>query len=371
MKFSENLTRVFSKEGNDYEGFKQMFFDYTHGREIQDENGAVVPKQKVNEKINTVMFDILGFEVDEKPSKRDIRRAMRRNGIEVWEVIEDAIDFKVETGFQENELFNQLVEQKNIKNGDSNEFYTDSNVILSVAKVNGDHHDTTLQKLGEGQSFTVPTYDYVIKVGMDIDVYLTGRKDWSTLVDKCAEAYQVEVQNDIFAAVYSASSKLPVQSQFVVTKELTEANKARFDELLADVSTANGGVGVTIFGLATDLKKLSKLAGFGSVSWSEDQKKEVAAMGRLGSYEGTPMVEIPQRFVTNDVTKKLIPSGRLLILPNLDEKFVKFVDVGETEIREQSQKGDRKDDFMTYEVHREMGIEVILDKYHGEWNIQA
>lgn len=87
------------------------------------------------------MLDILGFEKDEKLSKRDIRRAMRRNGIEVWEVIEDAIDFKVETGFQENELFNQLVEMKNLKNGDSNEFYTTSNVILSVAKVSGDHHD--------------------------------------------------------------------------------------------------------------------------------------------------------------------------------------------------------------------------------------
>lgn len=315
------------------------------------------------------MLDILGFEENEKLSKRDIRRAMRRNGIEVWEVIEDAIDFKVETGFQENELFNQLVEMKNLKNGDSNEFYTTSNVILSVAKVSGDHHDLTMQKLGEGKSFSVPTYNYAIKVGMDIDVYLTGRKDWSELVDKCAEAYQVEVQNDIFAAVYNASSKLPVPAQFVVTKELTEANKERFDELLADVSTANGNCGVTIFGLKTDLQKLSKIAGFGSVSWSDDQKREIAAMGRLGSYEGTPMVEIPQRFVTNDVTKKLIPSGRLLILPNLEEKFVKFVDVGETEVREQSQKGDRKDDFMTYEMQREMGIEVILDKYHGEWNI--
>ena len=32
-------------------------------------------------------------------------------------------------------------------------------------------------------------------------------------------------------------------------------------------------------------------------------------------------------------------------------------------------KGDRKDDFMTYEVQREMGIATIIDRYFGVWNI--
>ena len=67
--------------------------------------------------------------------------------------------------------------------------------------------------------------------------------------------------------------------------------------------------------------------------------------------------------------KKLIKPGKLYIMPNVDNKFVKFTDVGETEIREESEKGDRNDDFQTYEVQREMGIAVILDKYHGVFNI--
>ena len=61
---------------------------------------------------------------------------------ELMEVLEEAIDFKVETGFQDNEFFNNFVESKNIANGDRNEYWVKNNdVILTVAKVSGDHHD--------------------------------------------------------------------------------------------------------------------------------------------------------------------------------------------------------------------------------------
>ena len=176
MNFStENLERVFSKEGNDYEGFQKFLFDYTHGREVYDEDGEKVLSAKANEKINKVCFDILGLDPESKPSKREIRRAMKKHGIELMEVLEDAIDFKVTTGFEDNEFFNAFVEQKNIAQGDRNEFWTEKEVILTVAKVSGDHHDLTMQKLGEGESFSVKTSNYAVKVGMDIDVYLLGR----------------------------------------------------------------------------------------------------------------------------------------------------------------------------------------------------
>lgn len=366
MHFSANLTRVFSKPENDYEGFKKFLYDYTHHKTIYDADGNIVTPDQANAKINAVCFDILGFAEGEKPSKRDIKRAMRKNGIELFEVLEDAIDFKVATGFEENEFFNDFVEMKNIAQGDRNEFWVDKDVILTVAHVAGDHHDLTMQKLGEGEATSVPTSNYAVKVGMDIDVYLLGRKDWSELVDAVSIAYQEQIQNDMFSAFVDAENKIPAKAQFVKTAELTKTNKDSFDELIADVETANQE-SVVIMGLKTDLKKLANLA---DVDWiSEDQKKEVATLGRLGSYEGTTLIELPQRFVKNDVTKKLITPGTLYILPNVDNRFVKFVDVGETEILEVTEKGDRNDDMQTYEVQREMGLAVVLDRYHGVWHI--
>lgn len=368
MNFStENLTRVFSKPENDYEGFKQFLFDYTHGREVYDEDGNKVTNAQANDKINKVCFDILELDPNKKLTKRDIHRAMKKHGEELFEVLEEAIDFKVTTGFEENEFFNEFVESKSLAQGDRNEFWTEKDVILTVAKVSGDHHDLTMQKLGEGEAFSVKTANYAIKVGMDIDVYLLKRKDWSEFIDATSRAFQIQVQNDMFTEVMAAGEKLPTNTQFNITKEINAENKARFDELISDVSTANDGVGVVIMGLKTDLKKLTA---FADIDWiTEDQKKEVALLGRLGSYEGTTLIEIPQRFVNNDVTQKLIPAGKLLIMPNVDNKFVKFVDVGETEILESTEKGNRKDDFMTYEVQREMGVATIIDKYFGVWNI--
>lgn len=142
MNFStDNLTRVFSKPENDYEGFQKFLYDYTHGREVYDENGKVVTKAKANEKINKVMFDILELDPAQTYSKRDLKRAWKKHGIEVMEVIEEVLDFKVTTGFRENEFFNEFVEMKNIKEGDRNDFWTEKDVILTVAKVSGDHHD--------------------------------------------------------------------------------------------------------------------------------------------------------------------------------------------------------------------------------------
>ena len=202
---------------------------------------------------------------------------------------------------------------------------------------------------------------------MDIDVYLTGRKDWSEFVDAISIAFQEKIQNDMFTAFVEADNKLPAQDKFVITDDLTKENKSKFDELIEDVEGANGGASAVILGLKSDLQKLERLQ---DVDWIADsQKEERARLGRLGSYGVNTLVEIPQRFVKNDVTKKLIKPGKLYIMPNVDNKFVKFTDVGETEIREESEKGDRNDDIQTYEVQREMGVAVILDKYHGVFNI--
>ena len=143
---TENLERVFSKPENDYDGFRKFLYDYTHGRDVYDEDGNKVTKAMANDKINRVCFDILGLDPDSKPSKRDVHRAMKKHGLEVFEVLEEVIDFKVSTGFKDNEFFNEFVEMKNISEGDRNEFWTEKDVILTVAKVSGDHHD--LRKIG-------------------------------------------------------------------------------------------------------------------------------------------------------------------------------------------------------------------------------
>lgn len=367
LMFSNLNTRMQNifKTEDTFEGFKNLKYDLTHNNEIYNDEGILVPQKIAENKLRKFTLDILG--IDENSSRRDINRAVKKYEDEFFELLEDDIDFKVDTGFRESEFFNQFVESRNIKRGDSQEFWTDDDIILSVSKVAGDHHDFTLQRLGSGKSYTVTTSVYGIAVGGDIELYLTGRLDWTKFTDACARAFVIKIQNEMFAEVMNAGNKLPVNAQFNKTMPIVAANKDVFDTLLEDVSMANGNVPLVIFGTRTALKKLNA---FADIDWiTEDQKKQVAEMGRLGSYEGTTLFEIPQRFAPNDVTKKLVDSTKLLIMPQVENKFVKFVDVGEAEIHEIDGKAVKMDDTMKYEVQRAMGIGTQIGRYFGVWTI--
>ena len=347
-----------------YEGFKKLTYDLNHNpNEIYDEEGNKISKKDAEDAVRKFVFAIMGL--TEHSTKRDRKRAMDKHGIELFEVMEEEIDIKVETGFRESEFFNNYVEQRNLSRGDSQEFWTNEKVILSVTKISGDHHDFTLQRLGSGESYTVTTSVYGIAVGADIDLYLAGRYDWAKLTDQCASAFVRKVQNDIYAEMMNAGKKLP--AQFQGTGALSTATKDKLDTLLEDVSLANDGAQVVIMGTRTGLQQFQKLM---DVDWiTDDQKRDVATMGRLGYYGPYTLVELPQRFALNDTTKKLLDPKTLFIMPQVEDKFIKFVDVGETEIYEVNEKGASMDDTMKYEVQRAMGVGVQIGRYFGVWNL--
>ena len=270
MRISNHVQMVFDSMNIQADEFKNLVFDLGLRREIYDaETNRIVSKAEANEKVLTFVHNVLG--IDKHSTKKQRKRAMREHGRELFEVLEDVIDFKVETGFHENEFFNEFVEERNLARGDSQEFWTETDVILAISKVSGDHHDFILQTLGEGESYTVATSVYGAAVGTDIDLYLMGRRDWAALTDKIAEAFVIQLQNEMYAEVMNAGAKLPVNSQFNKTMAIEKATKDTFDTLIEDVSMANGNAEVYIMGTRTALKKLSA---FADIDWvSEDQKK--------------------------------------------------------------------------------------------------
>lgn len=371
LKFStQHLRNVFSDEEK-YKVFRKLCYDLNHGNEIfeYEDDGVerAISKDEANKAVRKVLMEICELDETDLKSKKKRKRALKSHLNEVFEVIEEDVDFKVSTAFKDSEWFNEFVEQRNVALGDDEEFWTQDDITLAVAKISGDHHDLTMQNLGEGESFKVHTSTYGMKVGKDIDLILLGRVNFTELTDKIAEAFTSMIQTTCYEEVYNASSKLPNNSQFVKSGPLSSETKEKFDTLLEDVATANEAE-IVIMGTKMALKKMNALA---DIDWrSNSQKEAVASLGHLGTYEVTDLIEIPQRFARNDVTKKLIDNKMLLIFAKNQEKFVKFVDKGETEITEDGQnKGDLADDFQTYEVQREMGVSTILPRYFGVWKI--
>lgn len=371
VRFStENLNRVFADE-NKYNDFKRLTYDLNHGNDIyeydEDGNQKKISKHEANKAVRKIIMEVCGLTDADVKSNKKRERALSLHANEIFEIIEDDVDFKVNTAFHESEWFNDFVDMRNVTLGDEEVYWTHEKVMLAVAEVSGDHHSLTLQHLNEGVAHTVHTKHYAVKIGKDIDLILLGRVDFTELTDKIAEAFVYKVQELCYTGIYSAATKLPNNTQFVKTGTLSASTKDSFDTLIEDVGTANEAE-VVIMGTKTALKKLNALT---EVDWRSDSQKEaVANSGRLGSYEGTELVEIPQRFAFNDVTKKLIDNAKLLIFAKNQEKFVWFTDKGETQIYESGlQKGEHMDDFQKYEVQREFGVETVLPSYFGVWTL--
>ena len=273
---------------------------------------------------------------------------------------------------KDNEFFNQFVDYRNIALGDAYEFRTEKEVILSIAKVGVSHHDYILQRLGKGETTTIPYQRYGAAVGADINLYMIGREDWSKLTQAIARAFVVQIQQEIYQQLLNAASTIPVaiRSGFVGTGTLGAGTKDSFDAIIENVKTANES-SVVILGTKTALRKLNALS---DVNWrAASLKEDVSHSGRMGDYEGTLLMEIPQRFTSMTDLTPLIDNTKLWILPADEaDKFIKMVDVGEVEIDEITEKGEehgRYDDIMKYEVQRSYGIATQLGRYFGQWTL--
>ena len=345
---------------------RTMMFDLAGKKDIFDaEEGRTLSASEANDILRKACFDLLGL--NEKSTVRDINRALKKDsGKEFFEVIEEILDVYTPDGWKDNEFFDNFVETRNLKDGDTNEFWSKGDIILNVAKVSGDNHDLIMQKLNDGEAFTIPTSVYGIKVGTDIRMFLTGRADWSEFIAAAGRAINKTVRNEMYTEFMNLADKITPTAGLVGTGALTADKKEEFDEIVSNVGGLNESE-VIICGTKTALKKLDNLI---SVDWrANSQKEAIANTGILGSYEGTTLIEIPQRFENNDVASKLVDSTKLLIFPVVDYKPIKFIDYGETNL-EVTEIGATMNDQQSFEITRRMGVGSVVTRKFGVWNLE-
>lgn len=120
---------------------KTLMFDLASGREIFDEEqNRQISKAEANEVIRNICFEELGL--DKNSTEKQIKRALKSDkATALFEVIEEVIELQIAHGLSNNEFFNNYVETRNLADGDRNEFWADDDVLLTVSKISGDHHD--------------------------------------------------------------------------------------------------------------------------------------------------------------------------------------------------------------------------------------
>lgn len=356
MQFDMNVKNVFENNESNYDSFNKLMLDYSH--DMLDGISA----REANDKIVEIFRNIIGC--DEKSTKAEIRRGIRRNQNLIFDLIEVVIDDALISGWQENPFFKEFVEVRNLAMHDKNEFYVPDDSVLSVMKVSGNHHDLLRQRLGAGKTFSVETSWYGIKVYAEFERLLTGLEDFSTLVGKITEAFNRYVNQALYETLIGIGTTLG--SQWYKASAINDTTKETLRTLVMDVSMATGSE-VVIMGTYAALSKVYDLT---NVSWaSGDMKNEKYTTGRFGYWEGIRLVELKQGFKLNDTTQYLIANDVLFIMPVGIEPMIKLVYEGDTQTYQVQDAGTHMDMTYDYEVQTKMGIGVITNQKFGYWKI--
>ena len=361
-KFNANTMAVFSSMNTNYEEMNNLMQDFALGREIYDaESDRRISKAEANATILDFSRKVLGI-TDPKDAV-EVRRSVRDNGRQWFDIIEDTVDVAVSVGIKENDWFNELVETKTINYHDRQDYWlTEEDAILMVAKAGTSHHDHTPQRLAAGQPITIPTELYVVKVTADINRFIAGQEDWNKLIEAITKAYIKEIQTQVYGQIAVAVSQLP--ANFKKTGNLI---KAQLDSIIDNVSMANDGAEVVLMATRAGITEINNIANVQYIS--DFQKDNYANTGSIGIYEGCRIVPIPNRFADKSLSTKAF-ADQILIMPVIGEggRFIKLIEEGGTEISEVLERNEKYiSDLRTYEVQRRMGVGVVLGKKFGSW----
>lgn len=357
-----DLTQEKFTDVKDFHTFGKICVD-TYRNQLQGKTLAeanTVIRNKIKEIAN----------LPEQPTERQMEKAFRKSAVReaIFEIIEETIDNTLITGWASDPFFNKYVDFKTAVLGQKNSYYIKDECIVTVAKIAPGHHNLERQRLGKGTIRTVSTSSYGAKVYMEMSRFIQGVEDWTELIDAITEAFTRYVNTMVHEAVMTASTVLPVPAKWNIKGEAKPENKAKLKRLISDIQLATGSKAIII---GTEVA-LSELANFGQINWiSTEAKSDVYRMGRLGSFEGTEIIEIPQAFAYNDVNNYLEDDDKLLIMPGNIDKFVKFFYEGADEIVERSEIAENGDDTKDYEFKSTFGIETMTNVRFGCWTIGA
>lgn len=231
----------------------------------------------------------------------------------LFTLIEEILSRTVVEGLQGDEYFNQLVDYRNVAEGDQNVFLVEDSDLFYVAKIADGTQGVRRQRLGGYSEVTIPTTLRAVKIYEELNRVLSGRVDFNQFITKVAESFRQELLNDIYTLWISATS-----DQFGGTTYFPAAGSYDEDallDLIAHVEAAANGRTATIIGTKKAVRNLMP-----SIQGNEVES-DIYNMGYVGKFYGTPVVVTPQRHKINST--EFVLSDDILTIVAGDDRPIK------------------------------------------------
>jgi len=307
----------------------------------------------VDSVIREQFLELMGTE---KPTMKDVRR----HKVAIFEILEEVLTDTYLNGVNEDEFFMQFAEIRNLALGDAQEFYVEDDAVLVVSEHAGSHWNISRQKLEGGQSFTVKTKAYAIAVYGDFFLFVTGRLNFSRLIEKVAEAVQNKIYEEVAMSFTNAVAKLP--APFVQSGTYEEE---KLQELIAHVEASSGAPAI-VLGTRKALAQVTK--GLSVEYYSNEMKNELARTGRVANVNGMTLVQLPTVHKANTF-EFAYDDNQLLVLPNNNDRFIKIVFEGEDYVKEVNDETTNNDMSLEYKFITRFRVHSIFSTLFGVYTL--
>ena len=283
-------------------------------------------------------------------------KALRRNKVEIFEIIEELVPKIIYTGLTGNEFWNDNVDYVNVALGDKNEFYVEDDSEFVVSVIADGIATPRRQRLTGGTKVTVDTSVHAIRIYEEFSRFMSGRIDWNELCDKVAQSFQKAIWNDIFTAFTGAVGNSNY-NETTYDNTLTTYGDIDEDDVIAMINHIEAATGKTarIIGTQAALKALSASTTANFIS--AGAKEDIYNQGYFGKFYGTDCYKIKQVHEANGTTFALKDKEFYVVAS--DDKFIKFVDEGDTIIDDRDWT-ENADMTIEYRMFQRWGVAVVV-----------
>ena len=255
--------------------------------------------------------------------------------------------------------FESWVDIQDIALGDTKEFEVMNQDLFEIGIVADGTSELRRQNLVHGK-LQMTSFQLGAKLYTEFDDFRRGRVDFAEWIARLGKSFEVKIGKYIVRAIEGSYNTL--RAKF--------AKKGAFadDQMLELVERveAKTGMKAVIYGTKSALAKLRTTAsGFQAVLADRD-KDAISAMGHIGTYFGTDVVEIPQSVNRKD--EFMIDKDMLYVIPN-GTKIVKLLFEGDVDVVEVTDPAVRKDMQFEYMFMRRIQIGVCRASVYGIYAI--
>lgn len=279
-------------------------------------------------------------------------------GNPVFELIQDLIPVIIEEGIKEstNPLFN-YVDYRNLKNGDSQEFYVEGKPEFIVATTASGIRSVRRQRISGGNTIAIPTQMKMVRVYENLGRLMANRIDFNTFVDGVSSAYTNLITGEAIAELKGITTATAgLNSTYVKSGSLTETALL---EMVDHVEAATGKRAAILGTRAAIRLKLGN-----AVTTSAEINTDLYNQGFVGRVSGVPTIGLPQAHDPG-TDNFLLPNDALWIIAS-DDKFIKVVDEGEGLLIERD-AADNADLTREYIYGQAMGVGTVCAAKLGYW----